>query len=446
MCPLNNDILLLIFDQVDKKQDCLTLLLICRQWYSLLLTKAYQSVRLGSDQIHLLVRSVQNNPEISHAIKDLSITSGWRSENDYNVEPLIDTVKQVSPGDWERWVDGLRDGEGDAWLAILTLFVTSVTSLSLNISGDSRFFLPMVARVAARDKPFDSKSVLQHLKIVELETDDLKNSYYATDCLPFLKLPSMRMFRASGLCEEQRGEPAFSKPGPRTSGVIELDFGLGPCNGRKGMNDFIAACANLEVFEYQHDDKAVWAESYVGFRPRAFYNALCTQKHSLRELRLNNTGESHSDDIDSEDDDGSVAWDDFGSLADFGQLRELHIPVRTLLQIGPHNRPPCSLDRVLPPNLELLNLAYYYQEDFGIVIENLHSLLKHKEHRFCNLREIQVQPYCVLLKPGAIPHWSNFIIPDLVQKGFTPFKEECNRLGVDFNFTKHGNHRVIRPT
>jgi hypothetical protein len=44
----------------------------------------------------------------------------------------------------------------------------------------------------------------------------------------------------------------------------------------------------------EHDNDAIWGDPCIGFRPRLFYEALCTQKHSLQELPLNNTGDTEA--------------------------------------------------------------------------------------------------------------------------------------------------------
>ncbi|KAJ5861689.1 uncharacterized protein N7529_008999 [Penicillium soppii] len=201
------------------------------------------------------------------------------------------------------------------------------------------------------------------------------------------------------------------------------------------MIDDITACSNLEVFEYQHDNNAIWGESYIDFYPFLFYNASSMQKHSLRELRLNNKGEFRPVDIDDEGD-----LNTFGYLIEFHQLRELRIPTRTLLQFGSNDQPRVSLLEILPPSLEYLNLAYCREEDFDIIIRNLRSMLAKREKQFLNLKRLEIGPDVLEMNPGAeYYHSTNFAVPESTQQSFASIQLVCREMGIQFGFRKDGD-------
>lgn len=437
-----NDILLLISEDFHDQTDKLQLLLVCRNWYSLLLPKAYKTISVHRHQIYFLARSVQQNPKIGAAIRNLTLTweSGPGPADDYEVDMLMKTLKQKgNPEDnLDDWEVGLRTGCPDAWLTVLVLSLESIKSMDLRFSY-SPYFLPMLARIAAKENPFSSKPVLQHLEKALVRVENMKEYYDACDLLPFFYLPAMRVFTAGGICED---EPCIAPLELGTSGIREIDLGgYNTNNGSRGMADYITSCANLEIFDYQHDNKAIWGESYIEFYPLLFYSALSTQKHSLRELRLNNHGENYPVSLDDDERD----LKGFGSLTEFHQLRELQIPLHTLLQFDSNNQPKASLLEILPRSLEYLNLAVCREEEFDGVIKNLRGMLAQREERFPNLKKLEVHPYVLEMIPGAtIPHSTNFAVPVSTQQLFAPIEIACRDMGIQFGFRKDGNCTIRR--
>lgn len=60
--------------------------------------------------------------------------------------------------------------------------------------------------------------------------------------------------------------------------------------GYYGMADYITACENLQVSEYQHRGLTIEDYLYYVWRPSVMYDALLTQKRSLPKLRVENDG------------------------------------------------------------------------------------------------------------------------------------------------------------
>ncbi|KAJ5214161.1 hypothetical protein N7449_001330 [Penicillium cf. viridicatum] len=418
---LNNDIFLLISEHLDDQSDQLNLLLVCRDWYSIFLPRAYKTISLDAPKIYPLSRAVRNNPRIGTAIQNLSVdwyNSKSEPGNDYDVDGLVETLKQVGDpaDDLAAWEESLRTGCPDAWLAVLVLSLESIKSMTLRFSH-SPYFLPMVTRIAANGNLSSTKPVLQPLESVDIWVDDHMEYYLAHELLPFFYLPAMRVFTAGG----------------------KIDLGrFNTNNGANGFAEYIISCANLEIFDYQHDNKSIWGEVYTDFCPLLFYNALCSQKHSLRELRLNNNGEIGESGFDEDTEE----FNGFGSLAEFHQLRELRIPLRTLLQFGSSDRPKVSLLEVLPPSLEFLNLARYHEKHFDIVNKNLQAVLAQRE-RLPNLKRIEIQPYTLVMTAGAIVHSTNFRVQESTQQSFLPFDMACREMGIQFGFSKEGGCSLI---
>lgn len=432
---LNNDIFLLISEHLDDQSDQLNLLLVCRDWYSIFLPRAYKTISVDAPKIYPLSRAVRNNPRIGTAIQNLSVDwyhSKSESGNDYDIDGLVEILKQAGDAadDLAAWEESLRTGCPDAWLAVLVLLLESIKSMTLRFSR-SPYFLPMVTRIAADRNLSSPKPVLQPLESVDIWADDPKEYYLAHELLPFFHLPAMRVFTAGGVCEV---EPGITSLKPGTSTIRKIDLGgFNTNNGANGFAEYIISCANLEILDYQHDNKSIWGEVYTDFCPLLFYNALCSQKHSLRELRLNNNGEIGEGRFDEDTEE----FNGFGSLAEFHQLRELRIPLRTLLQFGSSNRPKVSLLEVLPSSLEFLNLAHYHEEDFDIVNKNLQTVLSQRE-RLPNLKRIEIQPYTLMMTAGAIVHSTNFRVQESTQQSFLPFDMACREMGIQFGFSKEG--------
>lgn len=445
MVILYDDILFLILDHIYDTKERLRLLLVCRRWYTALLPRSYERIRVESEQVYDLVCSIQRNPKIGLSIQDLSLSWGGDDDSiEYNVEPFKDILDRASPSAEHRanWENDLLKGESDAWLALLMPSLEAVRILWIEYPGYSDYFFPMLARAAAREAPFDTKPVLQRLESVRAECEDNKTAYLAKEFLPVLHFPAIRSFSATSFCEAYDDHDVnYSKPAPRTSRITELDFGQS--NGSNGMIDYITSCANLEIFDYQHDNKAIWGEIYLNFRPLAFYTALYTQRHSLRVLRLNNNGEIRGEDDWAADDE--IDYTAFGSLVEFQQLRELRMPLHTLLQFGPNDHPAVSLLEVLPPSLEHLQLAGYCVEDFDLVMSNLQSMLGQRQERFPNLKRLEIQPVIIEQDYSVRAPYAAFRIPQSIKQAFALLKMQCDDLGIQFDFTRDGHHEIVGP-
>lgn len=434
---LPDDILLHVFDHLSQ-EGRFQLLQVCRHWYSLFFSAAWRKLNLDDENIYPLVCCIQQNPKLGPAIRDLRVDWGlWGDESVHDIGMFKGLVEQASHSSEhaEEWEKALREGSPDAWLALLVPSLESVTMLYLVARHESTYFTPMVARAASREKPFDLKPVLQNLEHVILATEDNTKSHYpADDFLSFFSFPAMQSFSGNAICEDGPCMyEGYQRPAPGTSGIKTLDFGsFGPCNGENGMADFITSCESLESFEYQHSDQAIWSESYIPFLPLAFHTALLTQKHSLREIRLNNAGELSG----ASDYDEGIEPNKFGSLAGFDQLQELRMPWVTLLQVNSDDQPTVSLEEILPVSLEYLSLSHCRAKDFTQVIKCLQGVLEHRKERFPNIKTLVVGTD-VERVPGTYGwHESCFRIPQSTIDTFAPLEMACREMWIQLRFCK----------
>ncbi|OJJ70009.1 hypothetical protein ASPBRDRAFT_130432 [Aspergillus brasiliensis CBS 101740] len=400
MNRLPDELLLLIVDNILLSRDKYQFLLVCRRWRSVLFKAVYDYVVIDGSQIRPLLLAIQENPAIGSSIKTFGFH--WWCEpdkQDHNitsVQPLVNRISQ-SEEETKEWEEALIEGSQDAWLGLLLLSMENITSLSMPYTWDLKFFHRVISRAAIREKPFDTMPILQRLGRVWMESDDNKVWYPKNEFFPFFHLPALRSVRLDCVVEsmdEQIDHPAF-KPAKGTSPVVELDLSNRP-NGSKGMADFITSCANLEKFRYQHSNQVIWGERYMNFRPRAFYSALCTQKHSLQVLHLNDGGETQQfDEYDDESDPIVPPIDWFGSLAVFTKLWNLRIPVATLLNFHLSNERPriSSLKEILPSSLKWLGLTHFETSQTDQVLSNLLEVVACCKEKFPYLEEVEIQSY-----------------------------------------------------
>ncbi|KAJ5915193.1 hypothetical protein N7454_011305 [Penicillium verhagenii] len=348
---LHYEILCLIADYLDGK-DRRQMLLVCRQWYLDAFGKAYERVEVEGHQAYRLARAVQKNPQIGRVIQFLTLewSSTQHRKRRKSIKPFKNTLQQASPTKKYRaeWGKALMKGDPDAWFAMLTISLESVRALTLEFNGPAKYMLTILARAATGE----------HLSTATRRCDTWNG--------------------ASGI-----------------KGIEQLY--LRRCTGKFGLNEFIESSAFLEVFDYQHRDKVIRNEQGHVFCPNALYTSLCTQKHSLRVLRINNNGNTKpaKDWIpDGED----IDWSAFGSLVGFDRLHELRIPWRPLMGYGMTGLPKVFLVDILPFGLEYLQLVYHCREDLGLMIETLEQLSTQRE-RFQNLKILEIQ--------DGFPEWTH---------------------------------------
>ncbi|KAI9931369.1 hypothetical protein MW887_009944 [Aspergillus wentii] len=471
---LPDEILLMISDQIDTQKDRIRLLSVCRRWYKLFFPRVYARLKVEDDfdqfdGVARLASALLHNLHLASAIREFDtgqwgLCDGYRTE--FDTTPFHPVLEKIShcPEELDKWKKGLDGNDDEAWFALMLTLMPNLRVLKTEPFCCNDFFETVTARIATRQKPFDTRPALQHLEEFHSSTDDMKNSNHSAFFIPFFRLPSMKMFKAHRVWEAEDEEPLpeAARPPPASSSITELRF-IGEtytrCNGSNGFATFITACKNLEIFEYQHDDCADWSNRYVEFRPRAFYHPLITtQKHSLQVLRLSDIGDVEPIDNDSygpgeaenilhAGGHPSNGW--FGCLKEFTALRELRIRLRNLLDFGPMSKvPTVTFVEILPSTLEYLSIADYQIRDFDVLTANLEEMLVSHKDMFPVLGKIEIQPHDLdqsshdtAGEEGPTPRYE---IPVSIRESFDPVKDTCEKAGIEFVFSLDGEDRLER--
>lgn len=240
ICELPDEILLLINDYLSP-DDCLLaqeerfrLLRVCRYWHSLFFSRAWKSIYLEDRHIYPVICAIQRNPKIGSFIRSLDVNWGfWCDRDTPKSVPEIDSFREIvdqtshSKEHSEEWLKALQEKNPDAWLALLVPSLKGVTSLCLQYWHSPTYFMPIVARAAAREKPFDLKPIFQRLQSVTVKVEDNNKAFYAmNDLFPFFSFPVMQTFSGNTICEEPGWTyQEYPAPEPGKSGVKKIDFG-----------------------------------------------------------------------------------------------------------------------------------------------------------------------------------------------------------------------------
>ncbi|PYI03456.1 hypothetical protein BO78DRAFT_471923 [Aspergillus sclerotiicarbonarius CBS 121057] len=437
MDRLPDEILLLIVDNIRLHRDKYQFLLVCRRWRSLLFKSVNQNVWIRGNRIRPLVLAIQDNPSLGSAIKDLRL-HWWspytRKKEDHDITPVLPLVAQISQSaeETKEWEDALKEGNQDAWLGLLLLSLENLTGLDMHYTRRPTFLRRVISRAAMREKPLDTKPVLQRLESLYVDASDDNKAFFPNiEFLPFFHLPSMRTVSLDSAVESVHTEmdhPAF-KASRGTSPIVSLALRR-HSNGSKGMAEFITSCANLEQFKYRHSNQVIWGEQSSGFRPRAFYSALCSQKHSLQVLHLEGTDVDILTDPDEEDhNDPPDNW--LGSFADFSKLWDLQVSVANLLIFHMSDRVPrvSSLKEILPRSLKRLYLGSFQNSQLDLVSSNLLELVACREE-FPHLEQLVIQTkFMRLIEQPSGP-------PLTIRQALTPLIEACEDAGIKMNIVR----------
>lgn len=447
------EIVLTIIHEIPDLHDRLHLLQVCQRWRALFLATAFRSIHIAWSQLRCLVGAAIANLAIRSSIREVSVDISVPKVKQLDaqfalgpaVQDLLDLLSE-SPVEWEAWRYQLSRNRIEAWIALLLALLPSLTAISARHNRPEGWISRIVAKTAWKQPPFDTStlSAFQRLESLDLTWRDLSVVMNHREYLPFFHLPSLRTLRLGPVQEPQTpykvaDHPAFL-PAPGTSPVesLVLDYF---CNGRYGMADFIASCANLKCFVYQHTNDMIWvsneeaqhfADLDPSFRPWCFHAALLTQKHSLEVLHLNHLGHASiptqdgRDYRDITDVNSHDRW--FGSLADFSKLWDLRIRARNLLNLQPMERDDVvMLKDILPRSLKHLHLADCHENDCALLVPNLEDLLAHQAERFPNLQSL-------LISPAPREPYDSFVnLQQSFIKQWTGLQQTCERAGVYFS-------------
>ncbi|KAJ9236340.1 hypothetical protein DTO166G5_4102 [Paecilomyces variotii] len=456
------EILLLILDALAETSDRFGLLKVCRNWNTALISKVYSSVKVTFvPEVYIVpfAQAIHKNTRLRSTVRELILPNFYadsygRGASHYNarlfrgfLESFTDSAEEL-----KRWEELLDVRDTTAWLAVVLLSLENLQHLDIHWSEFcTEPTVGAVTKIANKttsllDRPFP----LQRLEKLTIRADGI-HEYPVCDFAPFFKLPAMRALHLSGVHEAHvdRFEkyrdfwiPLSLEPG--CSPVREIIVNNSNC--KHGMAEFIASCANLERFEYQHRNQALYERTYLSYRCHPFHTALLTQKHSLQVLRLNDIGIAKWVLYEEADNPEARrhAW--FGSLADFTTLRELRMPVRNLLQSTKGQEPNQSLVEILPPSIEYLCLAKTDMIEYTMLESQLRRLLDVRGKQFPNLQKIVLQLFQMEVFPGEEEvrlKQKNWGVPPRAKEAFADIMSICKQEGVEFSFVNDEDYQIL---
>lgn len=449
---LPNEILILVLDGLEKTQDRIRLLQVCRHWNTALSAKVYSSLEIVfSETLVDLAEALQRNPRLKLLVHELRIPSFYVIEFDeaqvYNRALFHRFLESFTDNDEEltKWEERLNVNNTSAWLTVVLISLPNLEHLDLRWGGHglaTACILWAVSKIASKSPREDLP--LQHLQKLSAGSVEIKENFPVQEFIPFLKLPFLQEMHLSfvvdrGVKEDSSFSVSFDLP-QDVSPVRKLI--LQRSNIVHGMPQFIAACAHLEHFEYQHSNQAEWGEDYRSYRCQPFHAALLTQKESLRVLRMNDIGVTRIWEWD-----GNYAkeraW--FGSLVDFVALKELRMPVRNLLDSTAGKEPNLALSEILPSGLEVLVLTKVDFVEYSMLEGQLSRLLDVKEQQFPQLRRISLQTFQMEVVQGeevdrTTRNWS---VPKRAEMVFKGVRSSCEEHGIDFIFFLDGDYQIL---
>lgn len=460
MPGLPNEILLLIFHALAhdlpsindyvypysaRSPDLIKLLSICRAWYRLFLPKVYHYVQITKEQsqLHLLARSLEENPRLGAMIRRLRadvmkydyVQKNKTLIDKTRTEPFWDLMVKVCADDNERqrWQKDLLSGSDDAWMAICLLYLQDVEILEMNYPTHTAIWVPRVLSSIATDSVDVQPMPLQYLNKVIVGGSQGFPGRPPSEFFPYFLLPSMRSFRAFFINESEMGNYKDGhkppRPAPKSSSITELTLDY-----TYGCKDYITSCANLQTFQYEHT-REDQNEHYPTWSPTTIYDALITQKHSLRVLRIIfNDGDAL---VTSYNFITNYNEQFFGSLEDFTQLHIISMPLGILLDFRENNdQPTLPLDKALPRSLEHLYVGEVEDENHEILATALNAMLLCRKQRFPVLKSIEIW-FCELSFRYKKKSWFTQL-----RDSFSKVRELFLAEGVELCYTNSGWHDI----
>lgn len=280
-----------------------------------------------------------------------------------------------------QWQRDLKRGKSDAWHGLLLLLVNNLRRLY--VASPDKYFWRVIQRAVDREKPFNAMPGFILLQEVEISCYPLTSS----TLLPLFRFPSMRVLRCKSVCDpndDESGKHPSQLPLSGTSTIRHLELTWSASN--YAVRDLISSCANLECFEF--DSSGQMGE---------LFEPLSLAKKNLRSLwNIRNSRFPES------------SWRDmrFRSLADFSELREIRLPLESLLDIsGPGDSQVgvgTSLVEILPPLVEWLCLMDCKREQLATLIPGLHGLVSVKNTRVPFLARLDIEGSFISLPTSMI--------------------------------------------
>ncbi|KAL1862295.1 hypothetical protein Plec18170_001120 [Paecilomyces lecythidis] len=433
---LPTEIIILISQSIQDRNDLLSFSYTCRHLYDLLVPQMYHEPVTQLDYFSLgeihraasFVQTVLRRPNLARSVQHLRIKldkSDLRGDVECTPHPDLeydntligDAVKAAAVSVQERkdWEIDIAAGSCDAWLALLFPALSNLKSLVFTFSSKTRFITRMIERAVCGQRPFVTQNPLSTLNEVTalwyIEVwgyGDINNAigYHGSentfDVTLLAKLPTVQVLRG-----RQVTLPVH-KPGqishqlqPGSSPITKLS--ISSSISEDGMVGLIRACKAIKHLRYTEYGMS------NGFRADSFCRSLPLTKESLEELWIDH-GDHAYPYLDREND-----W--LGSFHDFSHLRKLHIRLANLFSWLPSTRttPMQRLSSLLPSSIETLCITECRGEQGQALISQLVDLIDNKQRYVPRLSQLEI--------------YIDFMIkPDIRDK----LKSMCEEEKVDF--------------
>ncbi|KAL4905565.1 hypothetical protein BDW74DRAFT_177934 [Aspergillus multicolor] len=258
LCFLPNEILILIAESREERNDCLSLARCCRLFYETLMPLAFTKIELQSNCQYVLSILVHMLYGTIAMLKVWSLNLKLRwcdhpSKPRFKRKLMLEAIRRLTKSEYniESWENYLREkpdtsgwGPTDGWKALLLTLVPNLEVLSIEGEFISTLRRQVVTKVSRRQRPFATVLALGRLREVSLEAGlsvASGASFLEDDIIPFLSLPTMcelscRCFYDSG----EYGEEQI----PTKCDIDDLAFW--DCNSQTGFRSIVHACKKTE--------------------------------------------------------------------------------------------------------------------------------------------------------------------------------------------------------
>ncbi|KAJ5218150.1 uncharacterized protein N7498_000249 [Penicillium cinerascens] len=377
------EIIYLIAGYLSRPCDLYHLLSSSRGLYNVLQPVLYTNVTLCGLQgiessVSTFLYAITRTPKLASHVRTLEVGS-WDTDyghgekaceklgSDRNlIHKLVNDTTGYSDKERSKWINALKRGVTDAWLALLLPRLKALRKLSLTWPYGADYVLSMLQRASREEIP-----VFPHLEEVYATWYDTENAAHSNFMHPFFSFPSMRKLGGWKFDEPEDSdyepdpdeifeypEPCLEAPPPRCSNITDID--LHETNAARGMRIWVQACKELKSFRIVHGGALI---SHNDIQPRKIYESLSLHKATLESIWIGNTEDTEWDNYDE--------W--MGSFADFTALKFLYARAANLVGLDMDDNPARRLKDVLPPSLETLYLRLRKEDGFEQLIEFIGS-------------------------------------------------------------------------
>ncbi len=326
--------------------------------------------------LHLLLRTILGRSELAHHVKILRIIGvispsvGTRADDQLTADaigPASDLVRTVGLPREEKWIEGIRQGNVDVYLALLLSQLSGLQALMLDrgFQYNSPFMGMMLQRMLFSADAANRLSKGDQLQSVGFTKPF--GRYFAFDENTIDPDQNLVLFYLASI-----GSISVSMPEPGPQGLTWPGGRARPCASTltqlhlkrsqlqpDNLGEILRATPNLKEFSYElycdADPEPERASAYV--KCDQLGRALELVRSSLEKLSIA-VGFYASSAMDVDEAGGSwergAAWGIKSSLGDtlrgFTKLQELSIPVVVLLGWSATSSKTTSLADVLPPH------------------------------------------------------------------------------------------------